>query len=232
MSIRLFVVDLGQCMTPELRTTLTQSNDVDIIDWVVETESAKQKVQKTSHPPYAPDILLLAADCSDTMLVSQVRYWAHVLDLSKIVLMTDTCSPATLATLLSLNIKGYLFHKIAASDTINALHYVHFGYSQQGHDLIQGAVIEKVIVLSSSSQNEQDHNRLISLSVREREVLQLLVGGESNRVISQRLYISEKTVKNHLTSIFKKLAVTNRTQAAMLAQKNMINGLPLNLVDL
>jgi len=60
------------------------------------------------------------------------------------------------------------------------------------------------------------------LSRREVEVLALITGGETNREIGKKLFISEKTVKNHLTNIFRKINVTDRTQAAMYAVKNRI----------
>ncbi|GIU97479.1 MAG: DNA-binding response regulator [Actinomycetota bacterium] len=56
-----------------------------------------------------------------------------------------------------------------------------------------------------------------SLTQREQDILALLAEGRSNRDIAQRLYLSEKTVKAHLAAIFRKLGVTNRTQAAMVA---------------
>lgn len=57
------------------------------------------------------------------------------------------------------------------------------------------------------------------LSPREREVLQLITEGLNNQEIAGKLFISEKTVKNHITRIFKKLDVTNRTQAAISAKQ-------------
>jgi DNA-binding NarL/FixJ family response regulator len=56
-----------------------------------------------------------------------------------------------------------------------------------------------------------------SLTQRETEILALLAEGRSNRDISRALFLSEKTVKAHLAAIFRKLSVTNRTQAAMAA---------------
>jgi DNA-binding NarL/FixJ family response regulator len=56
-----------------------------------------------------------------------------------------------------------------------------------------------------------------ALTVREREILQLLAEGLDNRTIATRLYLSEKTVGNRLSEIFAKLGVTNRTQAALVA---------------
>ena len=55
------------------------------------------------------------------------------------------------------------------------------------------------------------------LTRRESDVLTLLAGGASNREISRQLFLSEKTVKAHLAAVFRKLGVTNRTQAAMQA---------------
>jgi DNA-binding NarL/FixJ family response regulator len=61
---------------------------------------------------------------------------------------------------------------------------------------------------------------LAGLSEREREVLQLLVAGMANKLIARRLQISEKTVKSHLTRIFRALDVTDRTQAALWAERH------------
>jgi len=57
------------------------------------------------------------------------------------------------------------------------------------------------------------------LTEREKEVLGLIAQGESNKNIAHKLFISEKTVKNHITSIFRKLKVEDRTQAAIFAIK-------------
>jgi DNA-binding NarL/FixJ family response regulator len=63
---------------------------------------------------------------------------------------------------------------------------------------------------------------LAGLSPREREILPLVAGGLDNREIGKKLYISEKTAKNYVTSIRKKLGLNNRTQIAIFAIKNGI----------
>jgi DNA-binding NarL/FixJ family response regulator len=65
---------------------------------------------------------------------------------------------------------------------------------------------------------------LSGLSEREREVLGLLVKGLPNKLIARRLEISEKTVKSHLTRIFRELDVTDRTQAALWAERHGVAG--------
>jgi DNA-binding NarL/FixJ family response regulator len=63
----------------------------------------------------------------------------------------------------------------------------------------------------------EPHRRHENLTKRELDILALLAEGRSNREISRHLYLSEKTVKAHLAAVFRKLNVTNRTQAAMAA---------------
>ena len=63
---------------------------------------------------------------------------------------------------------------------------------------------------------------LAGLSPREREILPMVAEGLDNKEIGKKLFISEKTVKNHLTSIFQKLGVEDRTQAALYAVKHKL----------
>jgi two-component system NarL family response regulator len=70
----------------------------------------------------------------------------------------------------------------------------------------------------SSDTGDENHG----LTKRELEVLELVAKGDNNKSIAEKLFISEKTVKNHLTNIFQKLEVTDRTQAALYAIKNKI----------
>ena len=91
---------------------------------------------------------------------------------------------------------------------------------------------ESFIPSSMTSRIFAEFNRLYSLSPRntntqgltkrEIDVLRLVANGENNRSIAKKLFISEKTVKNHLTSIFQKLGVGDRTQAAIHAVKSKI----------
>lgn len=66
----------------------------------------------------------------------------------------------------------------------------------------------------------RSERQAVTLSAREREVLQLVAAGLQNKQIARRLEISEKTVKAHLTSVFAAIGVTDRTQAALWAQRN------------
>ena len=82
-----------------------------------------------------------------------------------------------------------------------------------GHTLFAAAKI----ALSEPSANGHHQNRLTMLTGRERQLLQLLGEGLSNREIAERLRLDVKTVKNYVSTLLAKLRLTNRTQAAVLA---------------
>jgi DNA-binding NarL/FixJ family response regulator len=85
----------------------------------------------------------------------------------------------------------------------------------------EGSTVLSPRVIQNLLDNRQPEapppSQTANLTHRELEILELLVAGHSNREIAARLYLSEKTVKAHLAAVFRKLNVTNRTQAAMLA---------------
>ncbi len=85
---------------------------------------------------------------------------------------------------------------------------------------------------SSSGTHPQNGRRTeYSLTQREHDILELLSEGRSNRDIAQALFLSEKTVKAHLAAIFRKMGVTNRTQAAMMAVQMGVGPTPGALVN-
>ena len=92
---------------------------------------------------------------------------------------------------------------------------IYSGFSISGKDEYIRPLIEAAISSSSASNST-------GLTDREKEVLGLLGSGMTNKEIAKKLFLSEKTVKNHLNNIFKKIDVADRTNAALYAVKNGI----------
>ena len=110
---------------------------------------------------------------------------------------------------------GYLLKDTTPDDLVQA---IQVALSGSGNVLSPRAVRNLFEESTQEKESRQDgpiHDA--ALTRREADVLQLLAGGSSNREISRQLYLSEKTVKAHLAAVFRKLGVTNRTQAAMMA---------------
>lgn len=125
---------------------------------------------------------------------------------------------------------GYLLKDMGTTDLVDAVRVVARGGAYI-HPKVTGKLIDEFRRLSEQEEmferpliNEDsvsvDPTLIDSLTRREREVLQLMAEGKSNRAIGEFLFISEKTVKNHVSSILQKLNVQDRTQAVVISIKN------------
>ena len=137
----------------------------------------------------------------------------------KILVLTTFDEDALIAQAMSVGASGYLLKDTPSEELAIAIRSVAKGYSQFGPGIMQkmlGTFPQK------SENNDSDRpaipTEIADLTPREREVLIEIGKGASNREIAERLYLSEGTVKNHVTSILGRLNLRDRTQAALLAQ--------------
>jgi DNA-binding NarL/FixJ family response regulator len=119
---------------------------------------------------------------------------------------------------------GYLLKDATPEDLSQAINVALSGSG----NVLSPRVIQNLFEDQETSVGGNGHARRneYSLTQREHDILALLAEGRSNREIAQRLYLSEKTVKAHLAAIFRKLGVTNRTQAAMMAVQMGVGPVP------
>lgn len=128
-----------------------------------------------------------------------------------ILVLTVDDSDEKVFQVLQLGVAGYLLKDVDSQTLVDSIRKVH-----TGQPILSPAVTGKLLgQLSHPVQTKVT----CGLSERELEILTYVVKGSSNREIGQALFISEKTVKNHLSSIFRKLEVEDRTQAALKAIK-------------
>jgi DNA-binding NarL/FixJ family response regulator len=119
---------------------------------------------------------------------------------------------------------GYLLKDATPEDLSQA---INVALSGSGNVLSPRVIQNLFEDQESSGASANGHRRNeYSLTQRENDILALLSEGRSNRDIAQHLFLSEKTVKAHLAAIFRKLGVTNRTQAAMVAVHMGVGGGP------
>jgi DNA-binding NarL/FixJ family response regulator len=125
---------------------------------------------------------------------------------------------------------GYLLKDATPEDLAQAIHVAMSGSGNVlSPRVIQNLFEDQEASGGTNAANGHRRNEY-SLTQREHDILALLAEGRSNRDIAQRLFLSEKTVKAHLAAIFRKLGVTNRTQAAMMAVQMGVGPTPGALV--
>lgn len=120
-------------------------------------------------------------------------------------------------------VHGYILEEMDMFSFVDAIRLISTGESYYHSSVTSDLVEEYRKLLQKEADEEQGtevYRPLHLYTKRECEVLQLLTDGQSNRQIAETLDISEKTVKNHVSSLFKKMKVNDRTQAVVTAIKN------------
>jgi len=134
---------------------------------------------------------------------------------TKTLMLTSTNDEDGIFRSLKIGAKGYLSMDSSATDLTKAINAV-----QRGELWVERKLMSKFFeneAAHNSNEKNPGKKTLEGLTVREQEVLRHLAAGLSNKEIAEDLFISEKTVKSHLNSIFKKLSVTRRLQAILYA---------------
>lgn len=134
---------------------------------------------------------------------------------TKPLILSSTRDEAMILNAVKAGAKGHLSKDTSVSDLIKAIHAVHRG------DLwVERKLIAKLVegdAISDFKPELVDRKTKEQLTPREQEVLRCLTKGWTNKEIAQALFISDKTVKSHLNTIFRKLSVTRRLQAILYA---------------
>ncbi|HEY5993843.1 MAG TPA: response regulator transcription factor [Gallionellaceae bacterium] len=129
-----------------------------------------------------------------------------------VVILTMSDAEADLAAAMRAGVRGYLLKDMAPDDVVDAIRRV-----AGGEMVVAPAMTMKMIGILQHGEKEPGYQTsLKSLTEREREILQLLAGGESNKAIAKTLGISNDTVKQHVRHILTKLNLTSRVEAAVL----------------
>jgi DNA-binding NarL/FixJ family response regulator len=136
---------------------------------------------------------------------------------TKPLILSNALDEAAILKAVNIGACGYLSKNASASDLLKAVHTVHRGEMWMGRKLVAKFLNGRTMNHLSREVKQEKSNDNEKLTPRELEVLCLLATGYTNKEIAGELFISEKTVKSHLNSIFKKLNLTRRIQAVLYA---------------
>src|SRR5215469_15850563 len=180
----------------------------DDIKLVGEAGTGPEAVRLTRQ--HAPDVLLLdlkLPELDGLGVLSQLRAQQAS---TRVLVLTSAAGPGTPALALQAGAAGFLYKDVDPDALVRAIRSVH-----DGHTVLAQEAAGLVTARPAG------HARGIgALTGRERDVLDLLAAGHSNREIARTLHVSEKTVKTHVSAVLAKLGVADRTQAALLAVRH------------
>jgi two-component system, NarL family, response regulator DevR len=156
-----------------------------------------------------PDIVLMDVRLTNGSGIEATREIQSRLPETRILMLTSYPDDEALFASIMAGASGYLLKSVKPTALLNAVHSI-----ANGESLLDPAVTRKVLMRVRQSHALERDEKLSRLTPREEQVLDLLATGKTNAQIGREIHISEKTVKNHVSTILGKLEVARRTEAA------------------
>jgi len=206
--IRVLIADDHAMVREGLRKLLELSDNIEIVSEVGDGQGAINIARKDK-----PDVILMDVNMPGTNGIIATRVIKREMPSIHVIALT-IYEDEEVVDMVRAGVSAYVLKDVAGSELIDTINRV-----MQGEVVIHPRVANRLVRELSRNENKKND---IRLTKRESDVLLLLVKGHSNKEMAEAMFISEKTVKNHLTSIFRKLGVKDRTQAAVYALKNNI----------
>lgn len=205
MGIEILIADDHGLVREGLRTLLEAEDDFHVVG---EARTGSEALALTRH--LGPDVVVLDVRLPDR---NGIEVCAEIHDLSpttRVLVCSGLADGSALVEAAKAGAEGFVSKEATNSEIVDAVRRVAGGASVVGEGSAQA-------MFRYLRSRRADTPRLAQLSDRERQVLGLLSEGLTNREIGTRLFISEKTVRNHVSGILRKLNLRHRTEAALFA---------------
>ena len=208
--IRLLLVDDQELVCQGLKAMLTLESDLEVVGVANNGQTAIEQVEILQPSVVLMDIRMPVMDGREATRIICQRFPD-----TKVLVVSTFDEDDYIAHAIQAGAKGYLLKDMPVEELAQAIRLVERGYCQMGPGLMEKMV--DGILDSSTAKTEPIEPELTQLTPRELDVLNLIGVGSSNREIAQQLYITEGTVKTHMTHIFNRLNLRNRSQLAIYA---------------
>ena len=204
--IRVLLVDDQQIIREGLGKLLQAKSDLEVVG---EAENGQIAIDQTLL--LRPDVVLMDVRMPVMDGVAATRALHQQAPDVKVLVLTTFDDDEYVTQAMRYGAKGYLLKDTPSEELAQAIRLVNKGHTHLGPGIFEKMLATAVAPVATAPP-EFDH-----LTPREKEVLQLIAEGYNNREIAQTLFIAERTVKNHVNSILRRLNLRDRTQAAILA---------------
>jgi two-component system NarL family response regulator len=225
LPIKVLIADDHALLREGLRKILEMESDLKVVGEACDGQDAVEKAA-TLHP----DVILMDINMPNGGGLEATRIIRSRFPEINVIVLTIHDDDEYIVELVNAGAKGYILKDVEPARVIDAIHRVHEGEAFIPSDLMTKVFREfkRAAAYGRKSVPQPIYPSLLPektvnidyLTSREQEVLQSIVDGHTNREIAKELFISEKTVKNHVTNILKKLDLSDRTQAAVYALRH------------
>jgi two-component system response regulator DevR len=201
--VRVFLLDDHEIVRRGIADLLETEPDITVVG---EAGTAAEALRRI--PAVQPDVAVLDARLPDGSGIDVCRDIRSSQPSVRCVILTSYDDEDAIFAAVMAGASGYLLKQIRGTSLVDAIRQVAAGKS-----LLDPSVTERL--LARLREGHPRDERLASLTEREREILNLIAEGLTNRQIGERLFLAEKTVKNYVSGLLAKLGLQRRTQAAV-----------------
>lgn len=206
--IKIMLVDDHEMVREGIKQLIEFDGDIKVIAQASNGEDCLKLLQSE-----LPDIILLDVNMIGMNGIDVLKEIRRNRIPVKVAMLTVHNEVEYLVSLVDIGVEGYILKDSSSAELVRAIKHIYQGETYIQPDLIP-ALNSRLI------HRDEDQEKIDALTRRELEVLKLVAKGHFNKEIAIQLDISERTVKNHISSIFRKIDVSDRTQAAVFAIKN------------
>jgi DNA-binding NarL/FixJ family response regulator len=214
--IRLLLVDDQSLIRRGLKALLETDTEFAVVGEASNGQEAVELVAQLQ-----PDVVLMDVQMPIVDGVAGTREISQRFPQTRVLVLTTFPNNEYVTQALQAGAAGYLLKNTPFEELTQAIRLVQKGYTQIGPGLSQAVFQQPVQPIPTAQSIAWD-----VLTPREQEIVGWIVRGASNREIAQALYISEKTVKNNITNILSRLDLRDRTQLAITALQQGVEGSP------
>lgn len=209
--MKIIIVDDDLLVAMSLKTILEAGEEIEVLCTGQDGKEAVELYEK-----YAPDVMLMDIQMKKMSGLDAAEKIIEKDKNAKILLLTTFIDDAYIVKALQVGAKGYIL-KQDFEGILPALRAVY-----QGQSVFGGEIVHKIPELLKT-KDKFDFN-LYDIHEKEKEIIQQVAKGYSNKEIAENLYLSEGTVRNYISTILEKLSLRDRTQLAVFYYQNIKKG--------
>ncbi|MEC5423796.1 response regulator transcription factor [Virgibacillus sp. C22-A2] len=213
--ISVMLVDDHAVLRDGLKNILELEDDINVVGEAISGKEALTKVEVLS-----PDIVLMDINMPHGNGIEVTKLLKQKHPSIKVCILTMHSHDEYLMSAIREGAEGYLLKDAPSEQVVEAIRNI-----AKGESVIHPSMTKKLLSYHQQKRGDTTENKK-ELSEREKEVLMCLLEGLSNKEIAEKLFISDKTVKIHVSKIFKKFNVKSRSQVIIHAVQNHLIPLP------
>jgi len=209
-ALRLLIVDDHELVRQGLVAILSRHEEFQV---VAEAGTVAESIAAARR--FEPDLVVMDVRLPDGSGIEACREIRAELPATRVVMLTSYPDEEAVLSAILAGASGYLLKQIRGRDLVSALETI-----GRGESLLDPAVTERVLERVRHIANGDEKDELSDLTSQERKILRLVADGMTNKEIAADIFLSDKTVKNYVSSILSKLNLQRRAQAAAFVAKH------------